>query len=79
MAVKRKGTGLVDLVTDKKSIASRTVKAVDMRNIAADNARLGGSTSAQAETNRTAERAITKWNRSRFEDQSQVAPAYKWR
>ena len=78
MAAKRKGTSVYDLA-DKKSIASKTVKAVDMRNIAADNARVGGSTSAQAETNRTAERAISKYNRARFEDQSRVDSIYKWR
>ena len=80
MAVKRKGTGLIDFVTDKKSIASKTVKAVDMLDNAAWDAETGaGSRSSAAERGRTAERAISKYNRARFEDQSRVNPDYKWR
>ena len=79
MAVKRSGTSVYD-VANKNSVAGKTVKAVDMRDIAADNVKLTGKgTSAQAETNRTAERAISKYNRARFEDQSRVNPDYKWR
>lgn len=79
MAVKRSGTTVKDLA-NKNSIASKTVKAVDRRDITVANVELGfQGNSAKAETSRTAERAIRQFNRVRFDDQSRVNPEYKWR
>lgn len=79
MAIKRSGTTVKDLA-NKNSIASKTVKAVDRRDITAVNVELGfQGNSAKAETSRTAERAIRQFNRVRFDDQSRVNPEYKWR
>ena len=64
----------------KGSITSKTIKAVDTAARTALNARLGvQGTSAAAETGRSALRAKKVYNRTKFEDQKNVGPEYKWR